>query len=112
MTRKLTGREILDLPVSLECFYHESPDYGLNVETVRDYMIYTLWSYWTEGYRFDGKYAFEGNWARPILWALADADVLEGIWEMDAGSRFSFEGYDRNDLNDLVDRAIRALGRP
>lgn len=108
MIRKLSGREILALPVDLECF-GEGPDYGLNVETVRDYMVHTLWTYWQEGYRFDGKYAFGGNWSKPILWALADADAIEGIWEMDAGQKFSFEEYDQEDFKALVASALEAL---
>ena len=107
-TEKLTGRQILDLPVSLECF-HEDPDYGLNVETVRDYLVHVLWTYWQEGYRFDGKYAFGGDMTRPILWALADADAIEGVWDYDDDTRVGFNGYGREDLASQVDRAIRAL---
>lgn len=110
MIDKLTGRQVLELPLSLECF-GEDPDYGINVETVRDYMAYTLWVYFQEGYGFDGKYAFRGDWTRPILWALADAGGIEGTWTMDAGQRFSFEEYDPEDLKDLVAKAITALRR-
>ena len=112
-TEKLTGRQILDLPVSLECF-RGSPAYGFNVETirdytVRDYLLSAMWTYWRKGHRFGGKYAFGGAVTRPILWALADADAIEGIWSYDDGGRCSFDGCSQEDLASQVDRAIRAL---
>jgi hypothetical protein len=103
-----TGRRILGLPLNLECF-GESPDFGMNVETVRDYMVLTLLTYYDQGYRFDGKYAFEGHWERPILWALADADAIEGVWNFDDGERFSFEEYAPKELEAMVVKAILAL---
>ena len=108
MTRELTGRQILELPVDLECF-GEDPDFGMNIETVRDYMVLTLLTVHDLGYQFDGKYAFQGHWDRTILWALADAGAIEGAWEFDDGERFSFEEYDRETLKALVAKAIGAL---
>jgi hypothetical protein len=102
------GQQILDLPMDLECF-GASPDFGINIETVRDYMALTLLTYHDEGYRFDGKYAFEGDWGRPILWALADAGLIEGVWNYDDGDRFSFDCYDQKVLDSLILEAILAL---
>ena len=108
MTRELTGRQILELPVNLECF-GEDPDFGMNIETVRDYMVLTLLTYHDQTYLFDGKYAFSGDWTRPILWALADADAIEGSWEYEDEEHFYFKDYDTKVLKALVIRAIGAL---
>src|SRR5688572_4159612 len=108
MATTLTGRQILELPVNLECF-GESPDFGMNIETVRDYMVLTLLTYHDLGYRFDGKYAFHGDWSRPILWALADADAIEGVWVYEDEDHFYFNDYDQETLRVLVIKAIEAL---
>lgn len=97
------GRKILNLPL-------EPGDNELGAATVQEYMVLTLAEYFHEGVYFDGKYAFGGHWAKPIKWAMADADLIEGHWEYDAGERFSFEVADPEATRKLIHKAIMELG--
>jgi hypothetical protein len=100
-----SGGRVLELRLD-----YQGNEFGAT--TVREYMAQTLRLYYQQGYQFDGKYAFEGHWDRPIVWALADADLIEGTWEHDDGRRFSFEQADPEEAKRLIHQAFDYLMFP